>query len=79
MEREAWALYDTRTGKRLAMSSYLSKEQAEWDIDNMKKRATKVRLRTEHLLPHLGIVQLTAETWGSTPGDIIAQVIENQE
>jgi hypothetical protein len=71
MEREAWALYDTRTGKRLAMSSYLNKEQAKWDLENMTKRDKEKPLQVSHIIPYIGIVQLTDETWNSLPGEVI--------
>jgi hypothetical protein len=71
MDRDVWALYDTRNGKRLAMSSYLSKEQGEWDIANMKKRDAQLRMRTHDLLPHIGVIELTQDTWDAKPGDII--------
>jgi hypothetical protein len=71
MDREAWVLYDTRTGKRVAISSYLSKDQAQWDLDNIRKRDKQVPVRTHELLPYLEVIALTEETWGSKPGDII--------
>jgi hypothetical protein len=73
MDREAWALYDARTGRRLAMSSYLTAEQAAWEVDNLRKRDKEGKLRTEmhDLMPHIGFIKLTPDTWGSKPGDII--------
>jgi hypothetical protein len=71
MEREVWVLYDKRTGKRMAMSSYLTKQQAEWDLDNMKRRDSKERMQVHNLLPHIGIIQLTEDKVDIKPGDIV--------
>jgi hypothetical protein len=73
MEREAYALYDARTGKRLAISSYMTAEQAAWEVDNLRKKDAQGKLseRVHEMLPHIGYIKLTLETWGSKPGDII--------
>jgi hypothetical protein len=73
MEQEAWALYDARTGKRLAVSVYLSVEGAAWEVDNLRKRDKEGKLSSNvhEMLPHIGYIKLTPETWGSKPGDII--------
>lgn len=73
MEREAYALYDVRTGKRCTFSSYLTAEEAAADLDNLRRRDAEGQLRPDvhDLMPHLGFIKLTPETWGSRPGDII--------
>lgn len=72
MEYEAWALYDARTGKRCSMESYSTVEQAAYALERIRKRDAEGKRKDIHdLIPHLGFVKLTPETWGSNPGDVI--------
>jgi hypothetical protein len=68
MEREAWALYDTRTGKRVSNLSYATAERAGAHVDRLRKRN---RPNIRQLLPYLRFIQLTDATYGSNAGDII--------
>ena len=73
MKRRAFALYDRRDGKRGQMSSYLTHEQAEEAIAYYRRRdAAGGRPDIHDFIPHLAVVELTEETWGSQPGDVIA-------
>jgi hypothetical protein len=71
-------LYDTRTGRRVGMASVgFTQEQAEQQLADLRERDARSKRPDLHdLIPHLAVVELTAETWGSNPGDLIGSVVE---
>jgi len=72
--RRAWAFYDRRTGERCGMAvAGTTREWAEKELAGLRERDAKGgRPDMRDLIPHLDIVELTAQTWGSNPGDVIA-------
>lgn len=68
-----YIIYDRRTGKRCQMSSYLTREQAEEAIRGYRYRDERGGRPDIHdLIPHLGVIESTDETFGSSPGDVVA-------
>ena len=76
LPRTSWALYDSRTGRRVGMASAgFTRFQAERRIEELRDRDRRGGRPDIHdLMPHLAAVQLTADTWGSNPGDVIGPV-----
>lgn len=71
--RTAFALYDRRTGRRVGMSiAGITRRHAQQTLQALHDRDARGRRPDLHdLIPHLGVVQLTEQTWGSQPGDTI--------
>ena len=71
-------MYDTRTGKRVGMASCgMTEWQARWSLSQVRERDERGGRPDLHdLVPHLDVVELTEETWGSKPGDLIAPARE---
>jgi len=70
----SWAFYDRRTGKRSGMASYRSAEQCAQQLAYWWRRDRKGGRPDLHdKMPHLAYIELTDRTWGSSPGDIIAE------
>lgn len=71
--RRAWAFYDRRTGKRCGMAvAGMSRKSAERELEWLRVRDAKGGRPDIHdLIPHLDVVELTDQTWGSRPGDLI--------
>lgn len=67
-----WTIYDKKTGKRLTIFSYDTREQAEGDINDCMAQMMKgKRSDLLHLIDSIGAIEITHETYGSFPGDII--------
>lgn len=67
-----WILYDKRTGKRVASASYMTEQQGLDDIGYFRARDARGKRQDIHdLIPHLGVVESTPETFGSRPGDVV--------
>lgn len=67
-------MYDTRTGQRVGMSiAGTNQTQARRTLAAVRRRdARGGRPDLHDSVPFFGVVELTDETWGSQPGDVIA-------
>jgi hypothetical protein len=71
MSGRAWTFYDRRSGKRATSQSYKTLDLAQEALDRLKKQS---RGDDRRLSLYLEIVELTPDTWGSMPGEIIKEV-----
>jgi hypothetical protein len=74
MTPTVYIIYDRRTGKRCQKSSYMTRAQAEEAIRGYRRRDERGGRPDIHdLIPHLGVAESTPETFGSSPGDVVAE------
>jgi hypothetical protein len=71
MSGRAWTFYDRRSGKRATSQSYKDLGLAKEALDQIKRRS---RGENRRLAFYLEIVELTPDTWGSMPGEIIKEL-----
>ena len=70
--RTAFAFCDTRTGKRVGMSSFMTHKQAEDEYDYFLERWAKGgRPDLHEQLLFMSIVEIAIGAWGTRPGDWI--------
>lgn len=65
----AWTFAERSSGKRSTVKSWSTQEEAEIALDVLK---TESRGSDRQLSHHLIVVELNVETWGTSPGDVIA-------
>jgi hypothetical protein len=71
MNGRAWTFYDRRTGMRASIHAYPSLAEAEIALAGFLEYS---RGEDRRLALHLEIVELTPETWGTLPGEVIAKI-----
>jgi hypothetical protein len=71
MNGRAWTFYDKRSGKRASFRSYPTVAAAEFALENLQRTS---RGDDRRLAFYLEVVELTPETWGTLPGEVITEI-----
>ena len=73
--RQAWTWVDSRTRKRVSITSTMTREQAERQLAHWRERHAKGgRPDLHEAMPYIVVTQVPEHLWGSEPGDVIPEV-----
>lgn len=74
MTRESWTWVDSRTRKRVSITSTMTREQAEQQLAAWQERDAKGGRPDLHdKMPYIVVAQVPEELWGCQPGDVIPE------
>lgn len=74
-QRESWTWVDSRTRKRVSITSTMTREQAELQLAHWQERDAKGgRPDLHEAMPFIVVAQVPEHLWGSDPGDVIPEI-----